>query len=528
MSLIVVVDDRQTNRNIMKRLAKSVEPEADVQAYSDPREALEWMVDKDVDLLITDYKMPAMNGAEFVRECRRRLKCFDLPIVVITAYEDRDFRYRSLEAGATDFLLSPIDHHEFRARALNLLTMWRQKQIIKERAYSLERELKEANDQHAEELRKSERKLRNVINTVPALVSATDSEDRCVFLNSYHERVFDLDLQGAVGRSKSDLFGNHYGERQRRLDRRVFATGEILGGFEEKLVDRDGETRLFLTTKAPLHDGSGGVELVVTVSLDISDRDRAENAARCLESELAHVSRLSSMGEMAAGFAHELNQPLTAIANYAQGSLRRIRSERVTHPELQRVMELIADQAQRAGDIIRRIRKFVQKQDTEKQGLNLNSAIRETTALLSGEALRHEAEVALELADDLPDVMGDTIQVQQVILNLARNSFEAMSEAESDVRRLTIRTRRRDAQHIEVTVADTGPGIPDDIREHIFLPFFTTKGGGMGMGLSICRSIIEAHGGRLVVATNGSGGTAAQFTLPIAWDASGDFHAELN
>ncbi len=518
MSLIVVVDDRQTNRNIMKRLAKSVEPEAEVQAYSDPREALEWMVDKDVDLLITDYKMPAMNGAEFVKECRRRLKCFDLPIVVITAYEDRDFRYRSLEAGATDFLLSPIDHHEFRARALNLLTMWRQKQIIKERAYSLERELKEANDQHAEALRKSEQKLRNVINTIPALVSATDNEDHCVFLNNYHEQIFDIEWQGAVGKSKSDLFGSQYGERQRRLDQRVFATGQILRGYEEKLVDRDGESRLFLTTKAPLHDGSGGVELVVTVSLDITDRDRAENDARRLESELAHVSRLSSMGEMAAGFAHELNQPLTAISNYAQGSLRRLRSERVTPPELQRVMELIADQAQRAGDIIRRIRRFVQKEDTQKQGIDLNSAIRETAALLSGEALRHEVDVALELADDLPDVMGDTIQVQQVILNLARNSFEAMSEAGSEARRLIIRTARRDAQNIEVMVADTGPGIPEEVSEHIFLPFFTTKSGGMGMGLSICRSIIEAHGGKLAVASNGSSGTAARFTLPIAWD----------
>ena len=206
MSVIVVVDDRVTNRNILARLARSLEPGAEVHPFDNPRSAFEWMIDKSVDLIVTDFLMPEMNGAEFVRECRRKLRCFDVPIIVITAYEDRDYRYSALEAGATDFLRSPIDHHEFRTRALNLLTMWRQKQIIRSRAVSLEQELQAAVDQHAEDLRKSEKKLRDVINTVPALVSATNKDGLYAFLNSHHRHFLDCNPLDAIGRPVTDVF----------------------------------------------------------------------------------------------------------------------------------------------------------------------------------------------------------------------------------------------------------------------------------------------------------------------------------
>jgi len=282
MSLIVVVDDRVTNRNILAQLARSLETQAEVKAFDNPRVAFEWMLDKDVDLIVTDFQMPEMNGAEFVRECRRKLKCFDVPVIVITAYEDRDYRYSALEAGATDFLLSPIDHHEFRARALNLLTMWRQKQIIKDRAVSLEHELKAALDQRAKDLRESEEKLRNVINTVPALVSASDRDGRCVYLNSYHRNFLDFDIDRAIGQPMGVVFGGDYGDRQRRLDDQVFQSGNVLSGIEDRLQDRSGEYRHLLITKAPLHDGQGGVNLAVTVALDITERVRAEDNVRKL------------------------------------------------------------------------------------------------------------------------------------------------------------------------------------------------------------------------------------------------------
>ena len=282
MSVIVVVDDRITNRNILARLARSLEPGAEVYPFDNPKSAFEWMKDQNVDLIVTDFQMPEMNGAEFVRECRRKLKCFDVPIIVITAYEDRDYRYSALEAGATDFLRSPIDHHEFRTRALNLLTMWRQKQIIRSRAVSLEQELQAAVDQHAEELRKSEKKLREVINTVPALVSASNRDGVYAFLNSHHRHFLKCDPLEAIGQAVTDVFDGEFGQTQVERDQRVFENGEILTGLEDRLNDMDGNERQLLTTKAPLKLETGDIDLVVTVSLDITERVKAEEDVRKL------------------------------------------------------------------------------------------------------------------------------------------------------------------------------------------------------------------------------------------------------
>lgn len=282
MSVIVVVDDRVTNRNILARLARSLEPGAEVYPFDNPRTAFEWMIDQNVDLIVTDFQMPEMNGAEFVRECRRKLKCFDVPVIVITAYEDRDYRYSALEAGATDFLRSPIDHHEFRTRALNLLTMWRQKQIIRSRAVSLEQELQAAVDQHAEDLRKSEKKLRDVINTVPALVSASNRDGVYAFLNSHHRHFLKCDPLEAIGQAVADVFDGEFGQKQVERDQHVFENGEILTGLEDRLNDTDGNERQLLTTKAPLKLESGDTDLVVTVSLDITERVKAEEDVRKL------------------------------------------------------------------------------------------------------------------------------------------------------------------------------------------------------------------------------------------------------
>ena len=316
MSSIVVVDDRVTNRNILAQLARSLGADAQVRAFETPQSALDWMIDKKVDLVVTDFQMPGMNGAEFVRECRRKISCFDVPIIVITAYEDRDYRYKALEAGATDFLLSPIDHHEFRTRANNLLTMWRQKQIIRNRAVSLEHELKETILQRAKDLRRSEEKLRNVIDTVPALVSASDALGRYVFLNSFHKTYFDFEPQKAIGRSKSDLFGEEYGNRHRELDQQIFRDSDMLVGIEDQLVDQSGDERVFLTTKAPLRGNSDTDDMVVTVSLDITARMRAEDDVRKL-SLAVEQSPASVMITDVTGVIEYVNPKFVDVTGYS-------------------------------------------------------------------------------------------------------------------------------------------------------------------------------------------------------------------
>src|SRR5499427_6665598 len=185
MPLIAVIDDRVTNRSILTKLATSLGEDVTVRAFGDPKAALEWAADHCPDLVITDYKMPKLDGAEFVRHFRKLPLCFDVPVVVVTVYEDRDFRYRALEAGATDFLLSPVDHHEFRTRVRNLLTLRRQQLLLKQRAVSLEERMVEEERRHQDELRHSHELLLRVIDAVPMRVSATDAGGRYVFANEY-------------------------------------------------------------------------------------------------------------------------------------------------------------------------------------------------------------------------------------------------------------------------------------------------------------------------------------------------------
>ncbi len=272
MPNIVIIDDRVTNRNILVRLASSLDKDVTVRAFPDPRAAIEWSAENTPDLVVTDYKMPSMNGDVFIREFRRLPFCFDVPVIVVTVYEDRDFRYRALEAGATDFLLSPVDHHEFRARARNLLTLRRQQEIIRKRALTLEQRLVTSDRIHKQALQTSAEMLRLVINTVPAMIAATDDQGRCVFLNNYQAEFFGVDPNAAVGRTIHEMFGAEYAKRHADHDQKILEGGRTLFGIEELLVNRHGAEATFLTTKAPLRDNSGHITNIVAVSIDITDR----------------------------------------------------------------------------------------------------------------------------------------------------------------------------------------------------------------------------------------------------------------
>jgi diguanylate cyclase (GGDEF)-like protein len=254
--LIVIIDDQATNRSIFSKLAASIDG-VKVRAFGAPQEALDWMRENTPDLVITDYKMPEMDGAEFI--CRfRELPCgADVPVIVITIYEERTFRLRALEAGATDFLHSPVDQHEFVTRARNLLRL-REQQLL------LQQKLKHSERSREEALRDSSERLAQVIDTVPAMISATDRQGRFIFVNACHSLI--TDSEGGVGDG-----------RNQALDRKVFETNAALPSYEEEIVDRSGARRVFLTTKSPLRDRSNGVAAVLTTSVDITERKQAES-----------------------------------------------------------------------------------------------------------------------------------------------------------------------------------------------------------------------------------------------------------
>ncbi|MCO6412458.1 MAG: PhnD/SsuA/transferrin family substrate-binding protein [Thiogranum sp.] len=248
---------------------------------------------------------------------------------------------------------------------------------------------------------------------------------------------------------------------------------------------------------------------------DELERQVAWESEQQHRSELARVSRISTVGEMAASLAHELNQPLTGTINYSSGCLRLLRDGIMDRRKLMEGMERAVEGAKMAADIIRHIREFVQKGDARRSAVNLNSAVRNVTALVGVEARRHDVAIELDLADDLPLVEGSLIQLEQVILNFLRNGIDAMEGTKRGQRRLIVATRREGGS-IRVTATDTGEGIPQAALARIFDAFYTTKTDGVGIGLSISRSIIESHRGHIAARTLEGGGAEFSFRLPVA------------
>ncbi len=291
MSLIVIVDDRITNRNIFTKLAATIDANVNVRAFGDPAEALEWLADNTPDLIITDYKMPGMDGAEFIHRYRAGPAVAEIPIIVITVYEERTFRLRALEAGATDFLNSPVDHHEFVTRARNLLKLHHHQKLLASRASTLERELESSERSRALALRDSSERLGRVVDTLPIMVSATSRDGRILFVNSFQVGVLGVDAAAMINAPAAALLGEEAAGRNLALDRIVIDNGAPLPPFEEELVDCSGSKRVFLTTKSPFRDANNQIVGVLTSALDITTRKIAEAHLR----HLAHHDPLTGL-----------------------------------------------------------------------------------------------------------------------------------------------------------------------------------------------------------------------------------------
>lgn len=368
-------------------------------------------------------------------------------------------------------------------------------------------------------LAEREAHLRSIYDTAPDALIVIDESGVMQSYSAAAERMFGWSASEVLGRNVNMLmpqpFRNQHDDYVNRYletgERRIIGIGRIVVG-ERK----DGSTFPMELAVGEVRSEHGRV--FTGFVRDLTERQATETRLQELQSELVHMSRLSAMGEMASALAHELNQPLSAIANYLSGAKRLLERANVSEPRAGDALEKAADQALRAGEIIRRLRDFLARGEGERRVESLHKLVQEACALALVGAREHGVRVQYSLAPAVGDVLVDRVQIQQVILNLVRNAIDAM--AEHPRREMTIATSLAEDGMAMITVSDTGPGVDEAAAARLFQPFVTTKPSGMGVGLSISRTIVEAHGGRIWTEPNPGGGAIFRFTLRLAPEAA--------
>ncbi|MCK5893451.1 MAG: response regulator [Endozoicomonadaceae bacterium] len=460
-------------------------------------------------LMLLDIMMPGIDGYDVCKQLKEDPTTADIIVIFLSALNDTCDKVRGLEIGAVDYIVKPFQVEDIIARVETHLKIHRLEQALARRNRQLE-----AENQH-------------ILESIGEGVFGINGQGKITFANPAASRITGWEPAELTGANAHKLLmprcvdGTIRPWEQTALYTTL--TENVVQTVEDDLFwRRDGNSFPVDYSCTPcMCDGES--EGAVIVFLDVTEKRRHQNALQSALNELQeqkdklmHMSRLSCMGEMASGFAHEVNQPLTAIYNYAQVCHRLVQREPIDKASLREGVDKIGVQARRAGDIIARIRSFVKKPDHCLQVVDCSRLVQDVVKLAEVDARHNCMEIHLDLAEDLPAIKVDTVQTQQVVLNLIRNGMEAMQDMPDKNVGLWVRTERLDREFVRVSVIDRGYGLADDAEEKLFTPFYTTKDDGMGIGLSICYSIIQTHGGVLNFIRNPEGGTTFWFTVPVA------------
>lgn len=369
--------------------------------------------------------------------------------------------------------------------------------------------------------------LKSIIETAPDAIVTIDASGLILSFSPAAEKMFGYAQKEILGKNVKVLMPEPYHSEHDGYIERYLSTGEkrIIGiGREIRARRKNGEV---FVAELAVGEVSAGESVIFTGFLrDATDRVEAQQRAGRLQRHMDQMSRTQMLGEMSSALAHEINQPLTAISNFARAAERAVDKPEIDREKLARYLSRVAEQAQRAGEIIRRMRSMVEHGQTDLVPGDVNEIVREAVRSHSSTG-QSSIEVVLDLQEDLPHVMADRIQIQQVVINLVRNAQEAMAgmsdhsvhvgTSTTDANRsIRLRAAKVDPNQVLVTVSDEGPGLPEDLEDQLFEPFVTAKPKGIGVGLSICRSIMHSHGGKIWAENRKGGGADFHFTLPIA------------
>jgi two-component system sensor kinase FixL len=367
----------------------------------------------------------------------------------------------------------------------------------------------------AEQIRQERSFLRQVIDVAPNLIFAKNREGRFVLVNQAVADIYGTTVDALIGKTDAD-FDHDADEVKafRRADLEVLNTLSEQHILEERITDANGKIHWLQTVKRPLVGDDGTANLVLGSATDITARKEIDLELARQRNELAHFSRLTVLGVLSGSIAHELNQPLSAILSNAQAGLRFLAADRLDLNEVREILHDIVRDDKRAGEVIHGLRLLLKKGETRQQPLDLNAMVRDVLRLVHSDILNGGVCLTTAFTTSTPEVQGDPVQLQQVLLNLVVNACDAMAGNATEDRRLHVAVESAPGNCVQVRVTDGGQGIPAADIERVFDPFISTKPNGLGLGLSVCRKIIQAHGGRLWAMNNAERGASFQFTLP--------------
>jgi PAS domain S-box-containing protein len=485
--ILVVEDDRVVARDIQQQLTRIGHTVAGSTAMGE--EALALALETRPDLVLMDIRLEGeMDGIDAAQQIRETCQ---IPVIFLTAYADDETVGRASRTEPFGYLLKPFEDSQLRT-------------VI---------EMAIAKHTAEAKLRASERRFVATLSSIGDAVIATDAEARVTFMNAVAETLTGWPQDEAMGLPLPTVFRIVNEDTRETVEdpaAKVLRLGTIVGlANHTLLIARDGTERPIDDSGSPIVDDHGGVIGTVLVFRDLTERRAIEEALRKSQADMANIARMTTMGELAASIAHEVNQPLAAIVTNAGACLRFL-------DEARQAMERIVRDGHRAGDVVRSVRGLTRKSSAELTETDLNETISDILTLLRGELRRHDIMLEVDLSPEIGPVMGDRVQLQQVMLNLIRNGIEAMGAVSGRPRVLRVCSQPKPPGMVLVAVEDTGTGVEPETLDRIFDAFFTTKTEGMGMGLAICRSIIESHGGQLWSTPRQPHGSIFRFTVGLA------------